>query len=296
MPAIPGSEELLRNAALLAGLGEQARQVVGEIRAAKDEAGRDGAGRTCIDAGSPLMFALLAPGGRRLRVLARLSQASPPAVVPWLRFHQLPDGRLERWRSDAYLGETAEAWQRALAAARLVPGGEERLRRYHAALGPRGRIYSVSWSLGCSLGLGPPRASVSWQLDRTRLPAEALAACGMAEAWPAAAEIFADLLGQSITSRVGPWSLLLPLEDDAPRVRVGTTRWARSLEDEAKRRRLSTVFTRLGGDGCFAEALYKLVASSGPAGPATRIGRAVELELAGSRPAALEVYLCPTSH
>ena len=295
MPAIPGPEELLRNAALLAGLGEQARPVVDEIRAAQD-AGCDGAGRTCIDAGSPLMLALLAPGGRRLRVLARLFQASPPAVVPWLRFHQLPDGRLERWRSDAYLGETAEAWQRALAAARLVPGGEERLRHYHAALGPRGRIYSVSWSLGDSLGSGPPRASVSWQLDRTRPPAEALAACGMGEAWPAAAEVFASLLGQPITPRMGPWSLLLPLEDGAPRVRVGTTRWARSLEDEAKRRRLSTVFTRLGGDGRFAEALYKLIASSGPAGPVTRIGRAVELELAGSRPTALEAYLCPTSY
>jgi hypothetical protein len=282
-------EELLRHAALLAGLGERARPAVDEIRAAM--AGEADGGRTCIDAGSPLMIALLAPGGRGLRVLARLA---PPAgaVAPWLRFHQLPDGRLERWRSDAYLGETAEAWQRALAAARLVAGGEERLRRYHAALGPRGRIYSVSWSLGS----GPPRASVSWQLDRTSPPAEALAACGVGEAWPAAAEVFASLLGQPITPRMGPWSLLLPLEDDAPRVRVGTTRWARSLEDEGKRRRLSTMFTRLGGDGRFAEALYKLVASSGPAGPATRIGRAVELELAGSRPVALEVYLCPTSN
>jgi hypothetical protein len=281
--ALPAAD-LLQCVALLAGLGGQAQAVVGEL------AGMAGSvacaeGRTCIDAGSQLMFSLLARGGRNLRVLARTC-ASAGGVTPWLRVHQGASRRVERIRAETYVGEPAAAWQRAVVAARLV-GGEDRLRRYQATLGPRGRIYSVAWSPDPAA----PHAAVSWQLDRTAAPGDMLAACGLGAAWPVASELFELLFGHPLRAR-GPWSVQRLLHTDEQRVRIGTTSWARMIEDVDKRRRLAALVYRLGGDARFAEGIYKLIDSSGPHHLGSRIGRAVEIELVEDQLVEMEFYLC----
>jgi hypothetical protein len=283
-PPALGPRELLRCAGLLAGLGAHAGALAEELLGATHTPAD---GRTCVDAGSQLMFALAAPGPRELRVLARMGSPAV-GVARWLRANQRP-AAAERWLTESYAGEPPEAWAGALAAARYA-GGEERLRRYHAAIGVRGRIFSAAWSIDD----GAPRATVGWQLDRSCAPAQALEALGLGHAWPAAAALLGELIGQPVGAHTGPWSVACALHDDSPRVRVGTTRWARSLEDEAKRRRLSTLFTRLAAAARFPGPSSSPVPPSGPPVPPARIGRAVELELAGSRPVALEAYLCPT--
>jgi hypothetical protein len=280
LPAV----DLLQCVALLAGLGGRAQAIVGEL------AGMAGSvacaeGRTCIDAGSQLMFSLLARGGRNLRVLTRTG-ASVGGVTPWLRVHQGASRRVERIHAETYVGEPAAAWQRAIAAAQLV-GGEDRLRRDQATLGPRGRIYSVAWSLD----QGAPYAAVSWQLDRAAAPGDMLAACGVGAAWPVASELFKQLLGHPLLAR-GPWSIQRMLHTDAPRVRIGTTCWARTIEDVGKRRRLAALVYQLGGDARFAEGIYKLIESSGPHHLGSRIGRAVEIELVEDQLVEMEFYLC----
>jgi hypothetical protein len=118
-----------------------------------------------------------------------------------------------------------------------------------------------------------------------------LAACGLGAAWPVASEFFQALLGHSLLSR-GPWSIQRLLHTDESRVRIGTTCWARTLEDAAKRRRLVALIHRLGGDARFAEGIYKLIESSVPHHLGSRIGRAVEIELAEDQIEEMEFYLC----
>ena len=286
--------DLLQYLALFTGLGAEAERVAAELH-------RGGAGapascqpplhgargaRTCIDAGSEWMFSLVAPGSRALRVLSR---REPPSggVSRWTRGHYCAGGGARRWRVESYIGEPIAAWSRARTAARLV-GGEDRLRRYHAVLGPRSRIYSVAWSRDADVR----EATVSWQLDRNSPPAEALAALGLGQTWPVAAGLLQALLGYPVTARTGPWSLLRPLHEESPRVRIGTTRWARSLEEPAKRRRFTSVVGSLGGDHRFAEGLYKLIESASLARGISSIGRAVEVELLGDELVEMEFYLC----
>jgi hypothetical protein len=290
----PSPAELLQYLALFTGLGPEAGRVVAELH--RSEAGAAAprrpqlhgtlADRTCIDGGSEWMFSLLAPGSRALRVLSR---TEPPSdgVSRWTRVHYRAGGGARRWRVESYMGEPIAAWKRARTASRSV-GGEDRLRRYHAVLGPRSRIYSVAWSLDAEVR----EATVSWQLDRNSIPAEALDALGLGRTWPVAAGLLQALLGYPVTSRTGPWSVLLPLHQESPRVRIGTTRWARSLEEPAKRRRFTSVVGSLGGDRRFAEGLYKLIESASPSRGFRTIGRAVEVEVLGDELVGVEFYLC----
>ena len=292
-------DPLLRSAALLAGLGRHLPALLPELSLWNEPAAAQNAGgpaRTCIEAGAGRMLSLAAPGCRALRVQSRLAPAAG-GIAPWLRLHASAQGGVltrERWRTETLAGESPEALPRALAAARRA-GAEERLRRCHAYLGAGGRICLVSWSLG----RGPARAAVAWALDRTLPPSRALAACGAPDAWPAAAEILSSLIGgwggERAVERGGPWSLLVEWTGGdgapAPRLRLGTTAWARRPEDGGKRRRLAAAIAALGGDGPFAEALYKLIAAAAPTDSHQRIGRAVEIQIENSRVVGLEAYL-----
>jgi hypothetical protein len=294
-PAAPSTAGLLQYLALFTGLGTEAGRAVAELQGDRTEGSRGHrerarydtlAERTCIDGGSEWMFSLLAPGERALRVLSR---TEPPSggVSRWIRVHYEAGGQVHRSRAESYVGEPVAAWEHAWAASRSV-GGEDRLQRYHAVLGPRSRIYSVGWSLDAPA----PEATVSWQLDRGSVPAEALAGLGLARAWPVAADLLRALLGYPVTTRTGPWSILRPVHEDSPRVRIGTTRWARSLEEPVKRRRFSSVVESLGGDRRFAEGLYKLIESASPGRGGRSIGRAVEVEVLGDALVGVEFYLC----
>jgi hypothetical protein len=275
--------DVLYYAGLLAGLGPRARQLAEELAAPLNAFAGDG--RTCLDCGNPLMFSLLTPGGRSLRVFARCGPAEG-GILPWLCTRYLPEGGVDRWAAENFVGEPPNAWEHARAAAERANGLEE-LRRVHALLGPFSHLYTISWSLGAE----PPQAWVGWQLDR-RLPAsEALAAVGCGQAWPLAAAIWEALLGHPPDPRRGPWSISLLLGGEF-RLRLGSTNWARQIEEPEKRRRLAALVERLGGDRRFAEALYKLVESAVPTERRRAIGRAVEVELAAGKPESTEVYIC----
>jgi hypothetical protein len=263
-------------AALLSGVGENTVTLLNDLGAL----GQSKEGRTCIDAGSQVMFSLLAPGARGLRVLVRVTDGDENGTT-WRRIYYRPDGSVEYWQTRVFIGEKAAAWEQARAAASQVDG-EQRLKRYHAALGPHGHIYCVAWS--------DAAVSISWQLDRGYPPEVALANSGLVGDWRAALETLRVLLGQYPSPRVGPWSITHYLHEDTPRVRIGTTSWARQIEDGAKRQRLAALFDQVGGDGRFAEGLYKLISSVSESN--ARIGRAVEVELVDGQVTAVECFLC----
>ena len=205
--------------------------------------------------------------------------------MPW-QLNYFRQGEEETWYAETYMGDSSASWQRALAAATRA-GDVATFRRMHAIVGPHSRLYSVSWSGDDQR----PLARIGWQLDRT-LPADrALEAIGCTGAWPAAAAFWASLLGRPVDPRRGPWSLDLTL-GSVPRWRLGSTNWARDVEDSGKRTRLAAVVDQRGGDRRFAEGLYKLIQSGIPPGRARAIGRAVELELGEGVPGTAEFYIC----
>lgn len=277
-------ENLLHYVALLAGLGPNVQVVVGEQAGVRHAPA--GAGRTCIDGGSRLLFSLVAPGERSLRLLTRCPQVEA-GVLPWQRTYYRPSGSIERWYSETYLGEPPSAWSHIASAVDRIGGGAT-LRQMHGILGPRSQLYAVNWSLDAAT----PRVWVGWQLDRTFPISETLAALGYHSAWPTVAAVWQALSGLVPSPRSGPWSISLGFGGDDARLRLGSTKWARQLEDDEKRRRLATLLAHFGGDRRFAEALYKLVVAATPPGRPRAIGRAVEVELVGDQVDQIEVYLC----
>ena len=257
---------LLYHAALLAGLGPHAR-AASEPPATPSG---PGAARTCVDGGGRLMFALDAPGARALHTLRRTDDGAAPGVCRWLAERRMPRGETERRAIATFPGDDTAAWACALDAAAAVDG-IARLRRAHAALGPQARVFGVERTLGA------PESWVIWQLDRRADVSRALAASGAPESWAPLAELLARLTGRAPTRTGGPWSIARPLHADGP-LSVGTTLWARVPEGHLKRRALAEAVEALGGDGRHAEALYRLLEQ---AAPARRIGRAVEVTLAG---------------
>src|SRR5579859_4980810 len=279
-------ESLIYYTALLAGLGARVQSLVDELPI--DNHQLNSVSRTCIDAGNTLMFSLLAPAGRSLRLLSRLPDSiEEPGVNLWMRTYVTEQGPAERWMTRTFMGESALAWQHALRVAQSV-GGEETFRRLHGILGPRGRIYDIT----ASQDSNTPRGWVGWQMDRRSSPEEALTACGVPGTWRAAVPLFEQVLGHSVHQRYGPWSISWTLDSEQPFLRIGTTGWARIREDEAKRKRLVSTVTSMGGDGRFAEALYKLIDADRPPHLPSRIGRAIEIEFIDDQLHAVEFYLC----
>ena len=281
-PVASPIDDLMYHAALLAGMGAAARKTADDLNSALcTSAGNE---RTCIDAGSALLFSLLAPGPRSLRVLVRRGPDRGDCQS-WLRAHYLPDREAEHWHILTYMGETATAWENARSAAERI-GALDRLQQTHAILGPYSRLYSVSWTAHATAS----RAWVGWQLDRSLPIDKALSLLGIDHAWPAAAAFWEDLLGTPPHPRFGPWSISLGLGGEH-RLRVGSTNWSRQVEDQQKRRRMATVIEHQGGDRRFAESLYKLVQGSAQPGRVHAVGRAVELEFFKDRPMQAEFYI-----
>src|SRR5439155_7142493 len=144
----------------------------------------------------------------------------------WLRAHMTQHSQ-EQWLTQTFSSEPALAWQQTLQFAQTV-GGEQRLHQLHAALGPRGRIFTLSAPLH---NADAAHSWISWQLDRHCSPADALAACGAHTAWGSASPLFQRILGRSITPQVGPWSIAWTLDEHNPNMRIVTTAWARTLEE-----------------------------------------------------------------
>jgi hypothetical protein len=267
--------ELLFHAALLAGLGPRARTAADELASSLASEGM----RTCVDAGGALLLSVAAPGGRGLRSTRRLPEAGDePEVSRWLQSGDGPPQVVE-----VFGRPTARAWARAVEAAEAA-GCAGELRRRAAVIGLRGRIFSVAQAPE-----DPARGAVCWQLDRHSAPGDVLAACGMGAAWREASALLEGLTGAPIFSRVGPWSLAWELGEAGPRLRLGTSLWARTPEGPRKGRAMAAIVSQLGGDGRFAEGLYKLL--DGARAGHGRVGRAVELALCGGEVATAEFFL-----
>ena len=301
--------DFLFQAALLAGLGRQARLVAQQAANGRFSPHSD---RSCIDAGSTLLLALAAPGDRELRLVQRLADGEDGGQR-WLhtQIGMTDDGRrttddesmnyglrpsssvlgqsspiYQRQELTAvYLHNPAAAWQAAHTLSQTY-ATEAAFRRAHAVLGPRGRIFKCQQPLPET-----SEVSVTWQLDRQTTPAEALAAYGLRQGWTAVSAALTPLFGQPVSPRSRPWSISVALPEP-DRVRVGTTAWARQPEEPGKHQRLAQTIEQFGGNGRFAEALYKLALTTHPPSLTTRIGRAVEVELWGEEVVGIEMYCC----
>ena len=275
---------LLRNIGLLAGLGRQVESLTEQFACLEYSAEKQG--RTCIDGGSHMMFALLAPGDRSSLRLLNRTESATDSIMSWIRHYIQSGNKPECWQTDVLLGEPQDAWARAHTLAKRV-NALSRFQADHALLGPCGRICSLSWSLG-----DPTQAEISWQLDRSAPLERLLAELGLPEAWTQTRHIFETLLNFPVTTRSGPWSILRRLNVDGESVlRLGSSNWARSIEDDGKRRRLTKLIKHLGGDSRFAEALYKLLNAHQQGQRIQRVGRALELEWHNGQLTAAEFFL-----
>jgi hypothetical protein len=249
--------------------------------------------RSCVDAGSRLLVSVSAPQWRHLGLYQRVAEGGRPQVSRWSWWKGAAASTERDWGwRHVFIGEPPGVWDEVSLAVRgyawdvARTGGSEAaldvVSRWHATLGPAGRIYSLSVP-----ETGSPW--VAWHLDK-RLPIDrALHACGVDGSGGLA--IIADLLGSDPSATGGPWSVAVA--SDGSRWRLGTSRWAHNREDAGKHRRLASVVQNLGGDGRFAEAAYKLVIAAGEDALPARVGRAVEVEFAAGSgiPAGAEFFL-----
>lgn len=230
--------------------------------------------RSCIDAGAAAVVTVRAPGPRALEAFVRRGGA----------------GGVQRWEGvRAAADAPAERWVRLTYGAGAEPLADDPC----GALAGSGRL----WSLEAEPGGTPLRTC--WHVDRHRGVRWALERIGRADAWPAAAEALDALHGFGVSASAGPWSVGLPYGGGP--VRIGTTRWAWSVEDDAKRDRLARWIDRHGGDGAYASALVTLLAPAAPdAAPVRVVGRAAEVDVTGGRvvgvAAHLAVHLDPHPH
>lgn len=290
-------------AALLAGLGPQAPR----LATLAGRSGTAGESRTCIDAGSALMLSAATTSRRELGIHQR--QRGPVLAADGRE--PRPDGELH-WRETRCSGAAVTGHARTVLTAAAVTGsgqldalldqvdaaGRARFRRWHALLGPYGRLYSLRRPL--VEGTGP--AWVGWQLDRGRARTAVAQDPALAAAWVAAGEPLSTLFPASdasaahaVLSAPGPWSVAVAL-DDPDTFRIGTSRWAWQPDDERKRRRLGQLAAAYGSPA-FPQALLRLLsdrvadptASRVPA--RQRVGRAVEVEVRGGVASQLEFFL-----
>ncbi|MEZ4514275.1 MAG: hypothetical protein R3C62_20565 [Chloroflexota bacterium] len=352
----PPVTDFLFQAALLAGLGRQAGEVVRmAVQAANGRFANhpNHLDRSCIDAGSTLLLGLAAPGNRQLRLVQRLADGEDGGQR-WLHTQFGTDDRRPttddetinscfrppssvlrqssacsrtRQLTAVYLHNPAAAWNAALCLSQ-THAAEDAFRRAHAVFGSRGRIFKCEQPLAGQTEDGgrktegdpssalrrpsskpttnhrPPTTEdhpssvvrrpsswITWQLDRQTTPTDALTAYGLPQAWTAVSATLAPLFGQPLSPRSRPWSVSVSLAEP-DRVRVGTTAWARQPEEPGKHQRLAQTVEQFGGNGRFAEALYKLALTTQPPSLTTRIGRAVEVELWRGEVVGMEMYCC----
>lgn len=286
LPDASRLESLLFQLGLLCELQTQARSAAHELAAAVAGAQlRRGRERSCVDGGTPLLFALRAPGAPRLCALHRDQQSA--ALWHTKEYMGAEVARRGEQITEVLLG-VAEPWARVLAHASSAQ--RESLRSLDHALCGYGRLFRYSARVDAD-GRSAELA-VTWQLDRQSDAAAALAACGAADALGAAAPILQALLGQQGLPR--PLSLCFPL-DGRGAVRIGTTAWARAAEEDDKIQRLAHVMQLLAAEPRFARAVYKLLRGARAGDARHRIGRAVEIEVVGPQVLHADFYLSAPS-
>jgi len=276
--AVAQAPPLVRLAALLAGLGAQAAGMAAELAwPAGAEPGRD-ASQSCVDAGAGVMLAVRAPGSRRFDAqVRRRAAAGPDGAEWWEGLAAGPDGVRRRWSRALWPGRTGGP---AVADDRLS-----------AVLSSSGRVWSVERDEAGRT------SAVSWQLHRHAAVEDVLDRAGIGGCWAPAAAAFDRLHGFPVSATAGPWSVSRRHDGPgpAPLIRLGTTRWAWSLDDAGKRRRLADWISAFGGDGAYAAALYDLLVGARDGARPLPVGRAVEIDLVGDAIVAVAGYLVAPS-
>lgn len=220
--------------------------------------------RTCIDAGVGQVLAVRAPGRRVFDLQVRTG---------------VTEG-VEQWTGiSAHPGGMPTASSRRVWATR--EGGPELDADPSATvLRGAGRVWSLEYDAKGSA------VSSSWQLHRSTPVVYALARAGFPLAWDVARQAFDALHGFAVSETSGPWSIARRF-NGSPTVRIGTSRWAWSVDDRAKGIRLADWIAFYGGDRAYASALHDLLTRDG----ASRVGRAVEVDLQGDEVVGVSAYL-----
>jgi|JI8StandDraft_1071087.scaffolds.fasta_scaffold62274_2 hypothetical protein len=220
--------------------------------------------RTCIDAGAGVVLAVRAPGRRVLDLQVRT--AVTECVEQWTGISAYPGGvaTASSWR----IWTTREGGPvlDADPSATVLRGA--------------GRVWGLEYDADGSA------ISSSWQLHRSTPVSYALARAGFSLAWGVARQAFDALHGFAVSETSGPWSIARRF-DGSPTVRIGTSRWAWSVDDRAKGVRLADWIASYGGDRAYASALHDLLTRDG----AVRVGRAAEVDVHGDEVVGVSAYL-----
>lgn len=285
-------EGLLFRAALLCGLGAQARALAQRLAAIT----LHGDGRSCLDAGSPVQLTLEAPGPARLRVGVRLGAPLSPLRLAGL----VQDDAARRLVSAlAALPEPAHAhlgtWLFWSAERQSVfvdlrdPSPADALARLLPLLGPRQRTRleqqrrsagsARPWVLRLRAeATGSIGLELHWLLARHDDP-ERWVDTLLPGAWPRVLDVYGCLLQRPRAA--GRWVVAASLDDDADderaSLRVGNSGWSLVAEDERKHRAVGELIGALGGARDHAEAMWSLC--RGAAAGAWRVGRACEVAI-----------------
>lgn len=288
------AEQTLYRAALLSGLGKEARALSDRVGAAMR--GGRAEGMSCLEAGAPLQFTIDAPGKTALRVGYRVAgrpgdearKTLPPGVREVVERavrtlgpprHALRDS-LGTWVFESEAGRCVHLDVRdgspQVALDRLRPlldrEGVVRLEACSFLLD-----YGHPWNLHLAVDSGEAPALL-WLLDRRTDLGRVAERLGPPEAWVAIRDFLRTLLRGAPELRPGRWVVQVPLGAQPPCLRLATTAWAYLEEDQRKQAELGQRVAELGGPRDPAEALFSLC--RGTAGRRWRVGRAVHV-LAG---------------
>jgi hypothetical protein len=281
------NQGLVFRAALLAGMGRQAQSIATAALPDTPPSTAAEQGKTCIDDGGRILFSLHSARPNELGVIRRMAGGTA-GIQPWLRTHyrRTSDGiQVDTWQSCIFTGESQAQFTHVLHTVQ-ESGDACRLRQIHAELGRCGRfIFAMRPTKpGCL------PAWIGWKLDKHMHPSTALTALGWGALWPQARTLMQQFLGTPLTDHSRPWSIAVGFGAGRLLVRIGSTIWARQLEDRGKRRRLVNCMKDIGGDGRTAEALYKLLLPTSDE-PLTRVGRAIEIEFHNGQFQGVDVLL-----
>lgn len=253
---IDTAPSLVGLAALLAGLGSDAPWPAVPER----ELGE----RTCIDAGGGAILAVRAPGRRVLDLHVRTGVDE--GVEQWAGMCAFPGGAPTASSRRVWTSRAGGPVMDADPSATVLSGV--------------GRVWGIEYDADGSA------VASSWQLYRSTPVAEAVSRAGFPLAWAVARRAFDALHGFAVSETNGPWSIARRF-DGSPTVRIGTSRWAWSVDDRAKGVRLADWIASYGGDRAYASALHDLLTRDG----ATRVGRAIEVDVEGDEVVGVSAYL-----
>lgn len=308
--------ELVRDAALLAGLGRRASALSDDVATALAAGTTEG--QSCLGGDSPLQLTVDLPHVPGLRFGLRLPSDPDARSAAIGVLLPATEARLLHGLSATLPVRAQDPSERVgdwlfLA----VPRGEGPRRASLFLELPRGLtprdLYALTERLGLP-GTAPhdallaharpaslrlevlqdrvERAHLQWLLHPRRDPESILQQADLA-GWSTAEPLLAELLGRRIQMRARRWLISTPLDAHSPpALRLGTSGWV--LIPEGPRKQLATQQVALehGGDLSHVQALHSLCRGTVGDRPGWRIGRAAEVRVDADQ-ARLRLFLVP---